>query len=510
SKTFVWIPAFLSGETLRDLGTLVILEHVLTGERFDSVATHLPPIERATARQLLDNRRNQLRQKIRICLESAYGIHDPIPGTIDQTHELSDHFQSLDPGLRLRPPVAANLREGFQHLLEQALESQFPAHPRFQAQVKLANLRKVLPELLRAAQAPDGRIAVDRPMRDLMRRIAEPLELGQMAETHFVLGHTWAQHFNRKRSQDGGPVTVRKLRAWIDDPRPRGLPEDVQNLVILTWAEQQQLAFLLHGGPVSAALESIRDELELQEQKLPAREHWMIAVRRAQEIFGLAASELINASNVSRIVADLRKSSQELRPHAHALVERLSLVQRDFDLDPTQSRRGRTARAAESMLERIASAEPEAVIDAVATAIVDTSESAVGRSLKRAAALVESLNSTSWELFDACERLDDERKEAGDAIRRRVAEALEADELPVALAPALKSAQTDAVRLLTVTREPERREPPRQAGWHDVQSRSRLSPKDAVKELEQYLDTIEHERLKRLAVSWRIEEEEEE
>jgi hypothetical protein len=208
---------------------------------------------------------------------------------------------------------------------------------------------------------------VERPLRDLARDIAQPLDLGTMAETHFVLGQFWAQHFTRKRAQDGGSVTVRKLRAWIDEPKPRGLPEEVQNIVILVWAEQQQLAFTLHGGPVTASLDDMRDELELKAQKLPAHEVWQVAVRRAQDIFGIPASALLTAANVAQLVGALREKAQAARVNTHALVDRLTVVQRDFGLDPAQTRRGRTANAVQRLLERITATEPEAVIEAFAT-----------------------------------------------------------------------------------------------------------------------------------------------
>jgi hypothetical protein len=508
ARTLVWIPAFLSTDAQRELGTLVILEHILSGERFVTYATHLPPVERATARQLLENRRSQLRERLRMFLEGAYGIQEPIPATVDPTHGLSDHFQSLDPGLNPQPPVAATLKDGFERLLGQALTAQFPGHPSFPVSVKVTNLRKVLPDLLRAAQAADGRTPVERPLRDLMRDIAQPLELGTMAETHFVLGQFWAQHFNRKRAQDGGAVTVRKLRAWIDDPKPRGLPEEVQNLVILVWAEQQQLAFALHGGPVTASLDDMRDELELKAQKLPAHDVWQVAVRRAQDIFGIPASALLNAANVAQLGGALREKAQAARANAHALVERLTAVQRDFGLDSAQTRRGRTAKAVRTLLERVTAAEPEAVIDVFATVPGETSDPAMGRSVNQATALVGALTSTAWNLFDAVGRLSDERHAAGQAIRARVANALEADELAAPLAVALKGAQDDAVRLLA---PPTPDAPPPDVGargerWREIKSRSQLTSAEAFATLRDYLESLNTIERDRVRVSWRVED----
>lgn len=507
ARTLVWIPAFLSTEAQRDLGTLVILEHVLSGERFNTYAANLPAVERATARQLLDNRRSQLRERLRLMLEGAYGIQEPLPGSVDTTHGLADHFQSLDPGFRPQPPVAATLKEGFEHLLGQALAAQYPAHPAFPVSVKLTNLRKVLPELLRAAQAPDGRVLVDRSLRELVRDIAQPLEIGTMAETHFVLGQFWAQHFNRKRAQDGGAVTVRKLRSWIDEPKPRGLTEEVQNLVILVWAEQQQLAFTLHGGPVTASLDGMRDELELKAQKLPSQDVWQLAVRRAQDIFGIPTSALLNAANVSQLVGALRDKAQAARANAHGLVERLTAAQRDFNLDPAQTRRGRTARSVESMVEKILAGEPESVVDVFATAGGETSDPAMGRSLSQASGLVGALTSTAWNLFEAVGRLDGERHEAGQAIRRRVAEALEADELAMPLAATLKAAQDDAVRLLA---PPRVEEPPATSTsrerWRDLRTQAALPSSEAVASLRDYLESLDAAQRRRVRVSWRVED----
>ena len=46
-----------------------------------------------------------------------------LEGTIDTAfdHPLAEHFQSLDPAVRLQPPVAANMSGALKHLLDQAL-----------------------------------------------------------------------------------------------------------------------------------------------------------------------------------------------------------------------------------------------------------------------------------------------------------------------------------------------------------------------------------------------------
>ena len=46
AKTLCWIPQFFSDDARKDLGLLVILEHILTGERFSQYSNHLSPQDR--------------------------------------------------------------------------------------------------------------------------------------------------------------------------------------------------------------------------------------------------------------------------------------------------------------------------------------------------------------------------------------------------------------------------------------------------------------------------------
>ena len=131
-----------------------------------------------------------------------------------------------------------------------------------------------------ATQTEDGRLPVDKQFRPLLRHIANPLLLGEMGQdaTHFVLGQHWKNHFGRKAAEIGGTITVGQLRRWLDDPKPMGLPKEVQNLVILTFAQQTSRAFFLHGAPFpEPTLTNLPDACELREQKLPDEAQWKIA-----------------------------------------------------------------------------------------------------------------------------------------------------------------------------------------------------------------------------------------
>jgi hypothetical protein len=133
AKTLCWMPAFFSQDAMRDLGMLVILQHVLAGERFGQYANHLSPQDRQSAKSLLENQRSVLTNRVKNHLEAAYGLSPVEKGSLDTTHDLEIHerFISLWPGFDLQPPVGATLGAAMTHLLSQALTYDYPAAPEF-------------------------------------------------------------------------------------------------------------------------------------------------------------------------------------------------------------------------------------------------------------------------------------------------------------------------------------------------------------------------------------------
>jgi hypothetical protein len=194
------------------------------------------------------------------------------------------------------------------------LAQQFPAHPPFDIEVKPGSLRRVRDVIRLATQTRDGRVEVERPFRDEVRRIAVLLRLGDMGETHFVLRDDWKSHFLRKKAE--AKVTslpVRQLRMWIDQPEAMGLCKDIQNLVIFSFALQNNLIFYLHGGPLESSLENLDDALELREQALPSEDLWQEAVQRAAAMLGIVPSPLLTAANVAKFAADVKATADQRR-----------------------------------------------------------------------------------------------------------------------------------------------------------------------------------------------------
>ena len=456
AQTLVWLPSFLSASAQRDLGTLVKIDHVLAGERLRDFATHLSPVDQASARELLRNQQSQLRQRLIHYLEGAYGVENPTPGSVDESHPPAEHFQSLDPAFEPRPPARANLRDALGSLFDQMCTSQYPAHPDFGAPARIATLRRVHEQVSRAVQEQEGRVAIDKTLRASMTQIAVPLRLGEMGETHFVLGRHWFSHFERLAR----PLTVAKLREAIDQPSRMGLPKAAANLVILVYADQADLAFRRHGGPWTAKLDDLPDDVELREEELPVQEAWKTAIERADKVFGMTVSPLRNASNVSDLAERLGETAKEKTVACDELVERLASIGADFSIEEDGAKRLRTARATRALVQSLAALRGRARIERLAEIRPETSLEAMGTSFRKAADVLDVLERTHWTLFASLGRLKDDRADAAQRFVRELTEAMAADEYAVALGHRLPDLENRAVDLLARPVEPPPPTPP--------------------------------------------------
>jgi hypothetical protein len=453
TKTLCWIPAFFSTDAEKELGTLVLLEHILAGDRFAQYANYLSPQDRQAAKSLLENQRSVLRQRISNHLDAAYGLEVGASHSLDTSWmlELHERFVSLRLGLELKPPVAANLKAAMEHLLDQALSHEFPAAPNFEVDVnRINNLEKVYQVVSEAARTTDGRALVDKTLRSLVRQIANPLRLGEMGQdaTHFILGQDWKNHFIRKSSEVGGTISVKQLREWIDLPKPMGLPKEVQNLLILTYAEQTSRTFYRQTIPVDVSLKDLPNECELRDQKLPDEAQWQRAVQLTDHIFKYNLSSLLKPSNVTDLETKVKDKATAALPacqqYTQSLRDRLDQLNLAMDCD-----RLKTALATLTLLEQIVTHQAEEIVSILATAAITTTESAMADCLAKATVLHTVLEEASWDIFESIGTLADDRQTKAAAIHKSIEAALLSDEHVLPLSAELKTARLKAVRLLT-------------------------------------------------------------
>ncbi|WP_020506075.1 DUF6079 family protein [Lamprocystis purpurea] len=448
ARTICWLPYFLSRSAQKNLGKLVVLEDILKSEdSFNRYSRHLSPQDRVSARTLLDNQRSQLRQQMKDVLIGAYGVAAALPGSLDHSDLLESQLMSLQPGFTPRPPSGTTMAKAFEQLLGQALTAQYPDHPEFDGEVRPADLGRVFTELCRAIHAPHGRIDVEGPLRPLMRQIAQPLKLGEMHERHFIFKEDWPQQLSRALAQSGsgagGDLTVRALREAMDQPRPRGLPMVVQNLLVRVFAEQGQYAFTFHGGPYDdVTLKDIRDELVLIKQDLAEPEQWKRALDHAGAVFGLTTSPLRTASNQNALQKDVRDTVATYLEPCRTLLADLTDQLRALGLSASGHRLANASLAAQ-LLEALQTQEGPALVDALAGIKPVTSLQALARSIVAATRVSHAIADNNWALLETVWGGGE-----GVRIKRAVADALAADELVTSLADALKQAQADATRLI--------------------------------------------------------------
>ena len=468
ADTLVWLPSFLTAAAQRDLGRLVLLDGVLTGNRLNEHGAHLSQTDREQARALLANQRDQMRVRIRNYLLAAYGISQVDHGAIDHSHELRDHFESLNPRCQVRPPVAARFRGALEDLLGQALAAQYPDHPQFSIEIRRPALRRVLEVVEQAAADPEERVEVPRPVRDELRGIAVPLGLGDMGETHFKLGRRWFDELDRKHTRHGGgPMTVGLVRGWIEAPERRGLPRDVQNLVIAAFAAQGGFHFTHRGRPLAAAVDKLDDACELRAQELPPAEEYERAAQRAKEVFDYAALALPGARSVNELAQAVRAAADRCRAPVDELAAALRQRLQERSLPEADSDRLRTVDAALALLSALEGAGDNAVVAALAQAEVPTSAVAMGAVAAGAGGLLSALAPHRWKVFANLAVLAEPYRERAAAIDAALIDALRRDEHVTPLAATVERCHDRALELLaeaveaaSTTPKPPPAEPP--------------------------------------------------
>jgi hypothetical protein len=526
-RTIAWLPSFFSPRTQGELGKLVMIDRLLLGTNLDQHAQNLSVQDRQTARLLLQNQQSALSQRLLQVVESAFAIRsEPMPGTLDAAYDMSDyHFQSLYPSLVLQRPIGANLGEALEHLLDQALSHQYPKHPKFGQEIKPGkDLRQILEVCQEAARTPDGRVFVeDKSVRQKLRNVCNPLELGQMSETHFVLSNNWKTHFNRMLAASEQPhPTVADLRRWIDKPEERGLPREIQNLLILVYADQTNRSFVRYGGNYTPTLDDLPNELELQEQALPDLKDWEESVNRAADIFGHAVSKLLNASNLATLASKVDDILKEFRPACEGLPDRIQLVLSKLGVgeqEAGQADRVTTAKAVKSLLASCDDKEPTKLVGAISQARLETNATTMGRSMKSAEVVLECLRSTRWDLFTAVTDIQGERSGDASKLIREIVAWVKTDEHALAggLASKMTEAEGRAIRLLAPPKPikpdpPIRPDPPIKPGprlWPVIGTsrKDRLSSKEWSSTARELQQKLEDNPRYRLTVEWTLEEE---
>jgi hypothetical protein len=228
-----------------------------------------------------------------------------------------------------------------------------------------------------------------------------------------------------------------------------GLPPTVQDLVILTFAEQTNRAFRFRGGPAEAEIGGLENEMVLEEVALPSEEVWLKASDRAKTIFGIPTSPLLNAANLTNLAGQITEHIKIHSPDVTAVSTRLTEVQANIFPEIKDCARLNTIREAQSLLKTLSSSSGNEIVRRLAEFSLKSNLSALGTAISSGRTVDRSLESADWKIFQSIRALVDDRASEVQAIWQDLERAFSSDEYAVSLAPKIAELKGRAVDLLT-------------------------------------------------------------
>lgn len=519
TTSLVWLPWFLHPARLDELGTLVILNHVLSSdERYRLASDHLGDVDRIEARRILESHRDSLRERLRRSIQEAYGVATVTPNTLVEDASHTKVLISLNAELQPEAPVGADLAAAFDNLIDQAFTTLFPDHPRFGSEdVRPKDLVTVLRYLRLARQDPDGRAPVEPRDRDLVSRIVGPLGLGHVSENALLFESsrfTWSTEINRAfgREDRGGQdtVTVDDVRRWLAAREPRaGLRQEVADLVVLAWAELTDRSVCRGGVALAPTPEpgKLTADMELRPEAMPDHEDWDRAVDRAQRIFGTVVNQYLTTSSVTELVGDVVHRAEVQRGAVADLVKRLTAAYQRLGLDQGKAAgRLATARSAEQLVGKLTGSRDRVeVVRALANHEVPSTAEALSKSLLSASQVALQLGNFGWDRLSpllTASAVDDTRGREAAAALNRLRQASQMEELASPIGKALKDAEQDVFAWLEGGVRPT---PPPPTPPVDGDSVTVQSTRDLDNAIAQLRDFISDNPGRRVSVRWQVE-----
>lgn len=422
SRTVAWIPAHLSAQRWADFRRLVKIDRALADDnRFaNQYAAHLNADNKERAKGLLQSQHEALLKQVKAAFKQAYGLADKKPG--DVVTGFDDHFHALPDISGLKVSLGQSMRDGIRHVVGKLLAHQFPAHPDLDPDgtgtpVKPGDARTVFAHVRAAAEKGDRRTEVPAKDRGVMRRVAQPLGLGQQKEAYFELSTRWADHFHAQARAEGitGDLSLTHLTDWTDRPERRGLEQFLATLVAASFAEMTDRVWVRGGTPLDPAPEpaKIKSGDALREQPRPDQQDWDQARERFEVIFGEKPPTLRRGRMVNHFARQIVEAARRYREEAAELVRKLEEHSAFLGLDET-GEKGRLALARRSyqLLGELVEAgqgtastsAAKRTIEALARFDLGPSNAdRYGTSIKQAGKVVQALTGAAWDTLELAE-----------------------------------------------------------------------------------------------------------
>jgi hypothetical protein len=418
TRCVAWLPRRFGEAELAELGRLVIVEQLCASTRdFAHATSDLSASEATQARALLAAERARTQQRVRDFVEVAY-TGGELPGAAG-AQWVSQIPGFVPPALAAGRPAAA-----LASLLNAALAHDFPTHPPLAIEPTDTVLASVWAEMERAAAAPDLKVPLAAGALEVLRDVAEPLQLGVVQDGQWQQHEAWISPLLPHAGVEPGPLPVARLRALLEP----GLPVPVQNLLMLAFALSTGRSFELKGRPFEPSPANLPDELVLLPHRLPDEATWQEARRRLAVLFGAEVPAARRPAHVDQLGAALGRRARTLWEPLESLARRLAARLAAERVDLLQAPRLRTVRAACTLIDHLTWQSGLEAVQLLAAFRIEGSETALARTLEHAGALDALLRDFPDSIFQALRQVDDERGREALQLLAGLSEALAGDE----------------------------------------------------------------------------------
>ena len=476
NPTVVWLPTFFSHSLERELGDLVVLEHILDGETRKYLG-HLRVEDQSTTRADLASLRAQKEALVKRTLAQAYGLAMGSDSAfLDQSRTVDEHFIPLLGELDIRAVLAGTMKDGFRQVVDTVLSKKYPHHPRFDGTVSATRMEKISALVEKLLDERDRRMNVEKGERNDLRAYADPLGITETGDVAVLLNERPFKEIEQQRQQAGiDTPTVGHVRGWLDPQRTRGLPAEVQDVLVSLYASWSGRTFRRDGKSYTLPRPGqLPDDVELLRPELPTQAEWTEALNRAGELFGVAiGARSLGARNLSAFADKVKEKLKEVDA-ASELPAALEPKLRDWAEPGARSHvedapRLATARASVALLQQLSRGDGASIVRDLASFTPRTSVAAMGRNFTTAAASKRLLQEDArWIVLRQVQGLlgDVERGERAKLLLQDLAALLTADEVNKMLADGLSELTRRADELLRVPAG--RPHPPRPAVGEEV------------------------------------------
>lgn len=469
NATVVWLPTFFSRSLEDELGQLVLLEHILDGDTRKYLG-HLRVEDQGNARADLASLRAQKEALVKRILAQAYGLVMVNDSTyLDQSRTVDEHFVPLLGDLDIRAVLAGTMKDGFRQIVDMMLSKKYPHHAHFDGPITATRMERVGALVEKLLDERDRRMNVEKGERSDLRAYADPLGITETGDVSVLLRERPFQEIEQQRQQAGiDTPTVGNVRGWLDPQRTRGLPAEVQDVIISLYVTWNGRTFIRDGKSYALPRPGqLPDDVELRRPELPTQAEWNEALNRAGDLFGVAiGGRALSARNVAAFADTVKQKLSQVRDAAE-LPGVLELRIQDW-AEPDKSPRLDTARASAALLQQLSRGEGTSIVRDLASFTPKTSTTAMGRNYTTAAANKRLLQDDArWIVLRQVNGLvgDSERGERAKLILQDLAALLVADEINKMLADGLAELTRRADELLRVSTK---QQPPKHFASEEV------------------------------------------